>query len=297
MFGYVIPDKPELKIREYRTFNAYYCAICKSIGKRWGQIPRVTLYYDSAFLAVLLSSLTDSEIKIADETCIAHPIKKRPVLKTDKKIIDYAADMNLLLAYYKMDDNVYDEKSLLSATGKLFLKKAAKKIKASYPEKCAIIEEKLKQQRMLEKDNCVSMDLASEPFAGLMEEIMSFDNGNTDDKRIRILRWIGFNLGKWIYILDAFDDLEKDIKSGQYNCLVYQLGFDGTDAKEFKRSIRDRVEFNLTQALYQISSSMELLDIKKNKGILDNVAYLGLLAKSDQILNGTGSCKKFEKSI
>ena len=127
MFGYILPEKPELKIKEYEIFKGYYCGICKSIGDRYGQISRLTLNYDCTFLALLLASINNEDVLLRRERCIAHPLKKRIVAR-QSEIIDYASDMNLILAYYNLKDDWIDQRSIVSGTGTLFLRK----VKESY---------------------------------------------------------------------------------------------------------------------------------------------------------------------
>jgi len=283
MFGYIVPEKPELKIREYEVFKAYYCGVCKSIGRRYGQLPRFTLNYDSTFLALLLSSVSNSKTEIKRERCIAHPLKKRNVLKSTG-ILDYAADMNIVLAYYNLMDNWKDEKSIIGYSGALALKKAFKKINRRHGNKCRIIRENLDRLNKLEKDRCNSIDEASEPFSKLMEEIMAYEACCEDESREKILRWIGYNIGKWIYVLDAYDDLEKDVKNKTYNPLICQYEYKGGDIKDFKESILSNAEFILTYCLDQIAKSYELLGNNKNKGLIENILYQGMLKKTDQVL-------------
>lgn len=293
MFGYIVPEKPELKIKEYELFKAYYCGICKSIGRRYGQLPRFTLNYDSAFLALLLSSLADSKAEIRRERCIAHPLKKRNVLKSTE-ILDYAADMNIVLAYYNLVDNWKDEKSVVGYTGALALRKAYKKISKRHEKKCRIIRENLERLNQLEKEKCNSIDEAAEPFSKLMAEIMAYETCCEDENREKILRWIGYNIGKWIYVLDAYDDLEKDVKNKAYNPLIYQYEYKDGDIKDFKTSILSNTEFILTYCLDQITKTYELLGNNKNKGLVENILYLGMLRKTDQILKFSNSkkCKR-----
>lgn len=295
MFGYIVPEKPELKIKEYELFKAYYCGVCKSIAKRYGQIPRLTLTYDAAFLALLLSSLIDDSPKIKKERCVVHPINKRNIIISDD-IVNYASDMNLLLTYYKLMDNREDEKSALSAAGMLVLKSSLKKIRRNYKEKCGIIEEKLAELAKLEKSKCGSMDRAAEPFAKLMEELLVYEPLCHDENLEKILRWIGYNIGKWIYILDAYDDLEKDIAKKSYNPLIYQYDLTGEGMSRNKAEIRERIEFNLTYALSEISKAYQLLEVKKNSGIVENIIFMGMLRKTEQILDDRG-CVKVEKSV
>ncbi len=295
MFGYIMPDKPDLKIKEYELFKAFYCGVCKSIGRRCGQAARLTLNYDSAFLAVLLASLRDEELKVKRERCIAHPVKKRYVIK-ENKIIDYSSDINIILAYYNLEDNWRDKKSKLSLAGMAALRSGFKKIRDRYKEKCGIIENRLEELSKLEKEKCGSMDMAAEPFAKLMEEVLDYEELCKDEKLRKLLRWIGYNMGKWIYILDAYDDLEEDIKEGNYNPLIYQYGYNNEDVSAFRSGIREQVEFNLTYTLSEMAKACGLMDMKKNRGLVENIVYMGMLRKMEQIL-GTGSCKRVEESI
>jgi hypothetical protein len=295
MFGYIQPEKPELKIKEYELFRAYYCGVCKSIGKRFGQIKRLALTYDSAFLAILLSAVDGGVPEIKKERCIAHQINRRHVVKNNS-IVDYSADINILLAYYNLEDKNFDKDSAVYGPAVLFFKRAAGKVKAKYPEKCREIESRLAELRRLEKEMCPSMDRAAEPFAKLMEEVMVYPPLCKDANNEKILRWIGYNLGKWVYIIDAYNDLTEDIKKKNYNPLLYQFGYGGEELENFKDRIRERVEFNLTHSLSQVSKAYELIKIKSNKGILENIIYLGLLRKTENII-GTGSCKDIGKSV
>ena len=301
MFGYVLPDKPELKMREYELFRAYYCGVCKEMGKRSGQLSRMTLNYDITFLALLLSAVSGDYFELKRERCIAHPVKKRLVAK-NSKIIKYASDINVILAYYNIEDNWKDDKSILSGSAMIALKRSFKRLRKKHSEKCQIIEEKLSELHQLEREKCNSIDRAAEPFAKLMEAIMEYLPACRNEADKKILSWIGYNLGKWIYTIDAYDDLEKDIKKGNYNPLIYQYNYQiGEDTISFKNRIKDMVEFNLTYCLSQMAKSFELLDIRDNKrtglkDIVDNVIFLGMLKKTEQIL-GMRSCGKIEESI
>lgn len=284
MFGYILPEKPELKIKEYELFRAYYCGVCKSIGRRFGQIPRLTLNYDATFLALLLSSMRDERICVSRDRCIAHPLKKKSIIEGDN-VIDYASDINILLTYYNLKDNWDDDRSFLSAAGMLALRSGYKKLRLKYRDKCDIIEAKLKELSELEAEGCNSVDRAAEPFAKLMEEIFAYKPLLEDNKNEKILRWIGYNIGRWIYIADAYDDIDDDIKSKAYNPLLRQYVFENTEnAEKFKERIRERVEFNMTYCLSEIAKAYELLDIKKNDSIAKNIIYMGMLRKTEQIL-------------
>jgi hypothetical protein len=295
MFGYIVPEKPEMKIKDYELFRAYYCGVCRSIGRRQGQMKRFMLSYDSAFLAVLLSAVAGERVKVLKKRCMAHPLEKRHMID-ENAVVDYASDINTILAYYNLEDKKRDDASLVPASAPIMLRRSFGRLRKKYEKKCAIMEKLLDDLVRLEKEKCASMDKAAEPFARLMEEVTAYEPLCGDEKTEKILRWTGYNLGKWIYLLDAYDDLEKDIKKGSYNPLIYQYGYEGQDIGGFRDQIRERVEFNLTYSLNEISRAFELLDIKVNKSILENIIYLGMLRKTENIL-GTGSWGRVEESV
>lgn len=295
MQGYVIPEKAELKMYEYEIYSSYYCSICKSIGSRYGQIPRLALDYDAVFLALLLSAVTEEEPLIQQEHCLIHPLKKKNILR-NSAAIDYAADTMLLLAYYKLKDNYCDERNLLSGAGQAMAKPLLHKLFQLEAKRCQIIEHHLKQLSNYEKQGCANFDEVAEPFAKLMEGIFSENNLINKDSDRLILKQIGYHLGKWIYLIDAMDDLEKDKKSGAYNPLFLRFSYNQEETlQDFKTRITVQVEFNLLQYLSEISKAFALLNIKQHQGILENIIYIGLLRQTDKVLQkGTND---HEKSI
>jgi hypothetical protein len=281
MFGYVIPDKMEMKIKEYELYKAYYCGICRSIKKRHGNIPRLSLTYDSTFLAILLSSIDKEKFNFKLSRCAIHPVKKQKII-IDNNSIDYAADMNILLSYFKFKDNRRDEKSKISLLGLFFFKKAFKNIYSKYNNKCVIISSRLDELTAQENIKAVALDAVAEPFAKLMEEL--FVKRGVSEKNEKVLRWLGYNLGKWIYTIDAFDDIDKDFKNKSFNPFL------GESVHEVeKTNISESIEPILFHMLSEIAKSYELLDIKRNRGILDNIIYSGMKKKTEQILE-KGSC-------
>ncbi len=287
-----MPDKPELKIKEYEVFKAFYCGVCKSIGRRHGIIPRLTLSYDSAFLAILLWSLEDKNLEVNRERCIVHPIKKRHIV-IKNEIIDYSADINIILSYFNLEDNKIDDGSIIAKTGTAILRPIYKKLRKKYREKCDIIEQRLKELTELEENRCTSMDMAAEPFAKIMEEVVAYNPLCKDENIEKTIRWIGYNLGKWIYLLDAFDDIEDDAKYNRYNPFLCKENLKNEEINQLKDQIKNRVEFSLIYSLDQIGKAYELLYTKNVKGLLENIIYLGMYKKTEKIL-GVGSCKEVE---
>lgn len=288
MLGYIKPDKPELKIKEFELYGGYYCGICKSISKRYGQLPRMTLNYDSVFLAVLLAGMNPDIEQIEQERCFVHPFKIRSIVY-DNREIDYAADMLLLLAYYKLQDDLQDEKSLKAAIGSALMKGTFKKLIANVPDKYMHVKSKLEALNQLEAEGCTSLDRAAEPFAKLMEEVFDYPGFQALPKHNEVseqLRRIGYHIGKWIYLIDAYDDIEENIKSNAYNPLLRQFSYEpATDTvDEFKLRVRERTERNLVLYLAEIATCCGKLEFLKNKGIIENILYFGLMRKTEEIL-------------
>lgn len=272
MFGYVKIHKDELKIKEYNTYRAYYCGLCFAIKKHFGNIPRLTQSNDAAFLALLLSSLNDNALNIQHKRCILNPFKKRPVV-LDDDILEYAAAVNIILLYFKIKDDLADGFSAKSFLSLPFILPSARKAKKLYKKVFDIAFVKLKNLSELESSLSGDIDRVSHQFAELLAELFSAFPIQ-DEKEQKILYRIGYSLGRFIYIADAIDDLEEDIQKKRYNPLIYNDTF----------SI-DELKNSLMFTLSDLSLSYELLDIKKNKSILDNIIYLGLYNSFENIFN------------
>ena len=302
MLGYVQIYKPDLKVREYEVYCGYYCGICKYIGKNYGQLPRMSLSYDAAFLAVLLDSVIDKPDEPVQEHCVVHHIKKRTVIRNES--IEYAGDLMLILAWYKLLDDANDEGKTSAKAAALLLRSIYKKLEAKPPSLCKGISENLSKLSALENGKCASLDEAAEAFAKIME-VMFREGARENREGVRenregaqaddaLFGQIGYHMGKWIYLIDAMDDIEENVESGAYNPLIYRFDFrgcvsgdealSGETIAEFKARIHDRVEFNLFHYLAVMNEKIQQLDIKKNKGIIENVIYFGMNRKTEEIL-------------
>ncbi|MDD3169591.1 MAG: DUF5685 family protein [Eubacteriales bacterium] len=288
MLGYIKPDKPELKIKEFEIYSGYYCGICKSISKRYGQRPRLALNYASVFLAILLAGINPAGEHIEIQRCFVHPAKKRTIIY-DSPEIDYAADILLLLAYYKLRDDYQDEGSKRAAIGSAIMKRTLNRLKVTVPEKCTYVGDRLAELSNLEKEKCPSIDRSAEPFAKLMEEVFDYPNWkreNNGEVLSEIFRRIGYHLGKWIYLIDAYDDIEDNFMRSSFNPLLIQFEYDPKKetTQEFKERIRERTERNLVLYLAEIAKSCSALKIEKNQGLIENIVYFGLMRKTEEIV-------------
>ena len=209
MFGYVNVCRDELKVKELALFNAYYCGLCKRQGKLCGAASRLILSYDFTVLALILDSLCDAPPTVAAGRCGLHPLKKRPVVTASSRM-DYCAQMSVALAYYKALDDFHDE-GISAKNAILALKPAVNKIKKLYPDKLKNIENYLDEISKAEKSGEKNIDIPAGAFGRLMAELFCPDG--TDDIA---LYQFGYNIGRWIYVIDAIDDYEKDVKKGRY---------------------------------------------------------------------------------
>jgi hypothetical protein len=303
MLGYVTPEKGELKLREFEIYGAYYCGICRAVGARRGFLPRLLLSYDFAFLAMLLSSVFDAPDALTPFRCFLHPAKKRVAL-TVSPVVEYAADMMLLSAYYKLRDDRADEGSFRGYAGERLLRGVVRGIGTERPGKSRAIALCMDELSLLEREGCASFDRAAEPFARLMGEMLDYDGPVRSDLSLRqtdnvryALRRMGRSLGKWIYLIDAYDDAEADARSGAYNALALCYGRGqaenaGEDAARFRERISERVRLSATLYLSELAELAALLPIGKNKGILENIMYMGLLRRTEEIVGGKGRKRK-----
>jgi hypothetical protein len=264
VFGYVIPLKGELKVKEYEVFKSYYCGLCSAIGEKSG-ISRLTLTYDMTFLGLLLSSVYAERDFTRKKICC---FKMKPVVAIGiNEYMEYAADMNIILANRKLIDDYKDDKNYFSFLLSKLIK--TKRLVRLSQDKSSKIDENLERLNQAEKAGC-GIDEASHHFAELTSEI--FDVGSSG----RIMKVMGYNLGKWIYTIDAYDDIEENIEKGRYNPWVASYKHDREEARDFKERIRGNVEFTLLRCLDELTKAFELLDVKKNRGLLENIMYLGL---------------------
>ena len=287
MLGYVQVFKPDLKVREYEIYMGYYCGVCKYIGSEYGQLPRMVLSYDAAFLALLLACVDEEPDSPKQEHCIAHHIKNKTIIRN--RAIEYAGDVMLIIAWYKMLDDAHDEGKVSAKATIRLMKRLHRKLQKKYPGLCDGIEINLATLGGLEENKCANLDEAAESFSKIMEVIFregaSLLYPSSQNLHETFAR-TGYHMGKWIYLIDAVDDIEENIESGAYNPLLYRFEYlDSETPQQFRDRIRDNLEFNLYHYLAVLSEQTGSLDIKKNKGIIDNVIYFGMNRKTEEIIN------------
>ncbi len=275
MFGYVRVFKPHMRICEFDTYKSVYCGLCKELGKSFGFVSRLTLSYDFTFLAMLNLSLKSERISMEKQRCIAHPFKKTMcAVSTDG--LSFPASAAVLAIYHKLKDDKADKglkKKFIAAFLLPFTKKSYKKAKNQYPELSKAIEKAMQEQNKLEKENCKSLDRASEPTAEIMKAIFS-ELSSDKDQQI-VLERFGYLLGRYVYFCDALDDLQDDYEKDNYNAVLLQKdtnALDEANLKFFRELTADTINFTLGE----LANAYILLPVEKYKPILDNIIYLGL---------------------
>lgn len=273
MFGYIHPRKCDLRVHEYETYKAYYCGLCKTLLRRYSPAATAVVNFDCTFLYLLGDSLATGKNELSKCRCVLHPVE--PKMQITVPGGNYPAAVNMLLAYYKLKDDITDGKAGM-AFAQPFLVRAFRKAAKEYPAAALAVQVMNRDLARVQEAHSGSIDEAADPFARLLGtifgELSAPDRQNLFD--------MGYNLGRWLYIIDAADDLAKDIKSGSYNVFAQKYG--AADDPGFKKE----AEFNLFFSLAKASDAYQKLPLLKNKGILDNIVYLGLKEKTNFVLKG-----------
>ena len=285
MFGYIRTDTPELRVRENEYYRAVYCGLCRAQGKCTGQCSRMTLSYDIAFLALLRIAAEGKQTEIKRGRCIAHPLRKRAYVAYCEPLA-YCAYAAAILAYGKTVDDINDErgfKRFKSVVAKPFVKGMRKRALQKYSELDIRVFEGLKRLSDIEKKRLPSVDTPADAFGDILADILSF--GLEGDK-FRIMRNIGKHVGRWIYIVDAADDLDEDIKKERFNAFACLYG--GEIPISDRQSVYDSLKLELLRA----EPAFDLVDygdLPHIEGIVNNIIYRGMPKVAEQVL-GLG-CK------
>ena len=280
MFGYVKAYKPELRIKEFEFYKAVYCSLCRDLGKKYGIISRFSLSYDFTFLALLNMSLIGGCAPTERKRCVCNPLKKCNYLCSGGLPEMPTAAAEIML-YSKLNDNIADEgffKGLGYRFLRLLSKKGYKRAAEKFPEVDKIFCEYISAQTELENKNQTDIDLAAEPTAKMLSKVFALCSPNGETP---VLERLGYSVGRWIYILDAAADLEKDIKKNRYNPFKAEIN-EKTDIKAF---LNERVTFSLNMCIGEAQNAFDLLDIQRFKNILGNIIYVGLEESQKTVLD------------
>ena len=261
-------NKPEIKFKDFDMYRSFYCGLCRELKERYGLSGQITLTYDMTFVILLLSGLYEPPTKKGSTRCIVHPVRRQPVRKN--AITEYAADMNIFLTYYKCKDDWNDERSIPGLIFGKLLEGKEKKSEKLWSKKVQTIVSCLDELSALEKENATDIDRVSGCFGRIMAEIFAY----REDVWEPTLRRMGFYFGKFIYLLDAYDDVEEDVKKGNYNPFSKDYIIKGFD---------DRVKNMLMMMMAETCREFEKLPIIKYTDILRNILYSGVWCRFENV--------------
>lgn len=286
MFGYLQIHKDELKVKEYEAYKSVYCGLCKQLGKDYGFMTRLILSYDCTFYAILLMSLKRSCTGFFDGRCKFNPLKKCKFADCKDNAYSKASALSVISAYYKVVDDIDDSgffKRIALKIVKPFFGRRQKKAARRFPEIEIIVSEMMKNQKAAENDELVTIDKAANSTAKMISDLAALEGGN--DLQKRVLSEFGYQIGRWVYLIDAADDYEKDKKSGNFNPFI-------------KADINDKDYINsvLSQSLARAYDAYNLLDIIDFKPIIDNMMLYGFPNKQNAVLNNRQEVKN-EQSV
>lgn len=268
MFGYIKPFKPSMQIAQYEIYRSIYCGLCKQLSKSYAPFARNILSYDLTFLAMLHLALTENPRMIQPQKCMLHWFHKSPCALPCEEL-SYAADISVISAYYHLLDNIKDHTAPITSHFACFmLRRAHKKAAVKKPQLEKIFTEWNQKQSDIEKQKTESIDKFADPTANAIAKISA--SFTEDEKLIPVFTRFGYMLGRYIYFMDAFDDIEKDAKAKNFNPFLQK--FPNREDERFLSYVKEMMYITIAQ----LASAYELLPIVRLKPILDNIIYTGL---------------------
>lgn len=294
MFGYVTPLKEELKVRQLNVFKSYYCGLCHHIKQEFGQLPRMVLNYDLAAMGMLLDGLTPHKTYMQKRSCMVHPLQSKPMV-VKSQALEYTAAMNVALVYYKLLDDVADDHSLKSEALALALKPYSAKFKPEIRKINQMIKKELQTLYSLEQTkNFESIDEICHPFSLIVGNILKYypyPLANDSPALREQLFEFGYALGKWIYMIDALDDLEKDMAHDKFNPICHLYNTEDLTYETLIKKVRDPISFTILNCGYNCKKLLNELPLTHNKSILQNIITLGMMDKYNKIVSPCKQCK------
>ncbi len=274
MFGYLTASPEGLTEEQFSRYKACYCGLCRSLEKQHGQLSRLTLNYDMSFLMLLLNSLYEPEETAGEDRCLRHPGKPRPW--SGGETADYAAHMNVALAYLKRLDDWEDDGSINALAQARLLKGAYERIKHDYPRQCAAMERGIDELRDIEKQKLEAPDRAAACFGAMLEELFIY----RQDRWEKTLRPMANALGRFVYLLDACMDLDADAIRGRYNPFRRYYGLPDNPGR-----FRDILKMQLGECVFYF----DRLPLVQDAYLLKNILCVGLWTQFDKKYGGKDS--------
>lgn len=284
MFGYIQYDKPYLYIKDFELYRAMYCGVCKGLSKTCGQISRLGLSYDAAFFNALLHNIKNADVKIEKQSCITKFGFKHPMALVDE-LTEGVACMNTVLVYYKLSDDVADEKK--GGLKRRAFRGAFRRAAARYPAVAQSIERNMRLQSEREKAHCDSVDVAADATAVMLRECSDILLQESATPHTGALF---YDLGKWIYLMDAADDYDEDVKKGRYN--PFRAAYGCKDKAELLKTRGEDLRFLFNTLFYDMREQLSQIRFHFNRDLTDNIILRGLPCQTESVVFGGGCGKK-----
>lgn len=280
MFGYVRPAAQRLTEEQQQRYEGAYCGLCHTLGRRYGLAGRMILNYDLTFLAMLLSKGTAER---CTKRCLIHPVKGRPCA-CGGSAFELAADMSIILTWWQIQDGIADHGffgGLKYRAASLLLRRAYRKARALRPAFDESTRRHLEKLSELEKENCPSLDAAADTFARLLADAA---HEVAQPVKRRVLEQMLYHLGRWVYLVDAADDLKNDVKTGSYNPLPLRYALPGDTLTD---TARQALAQTLDGSIRAMAAAFELWDFGDYGPVIESTVYEGLYAVGTSVLEGT----------
>ena len=274
MFGYVKPCRPQLRVCELQAYKAVYCGLCVQLGRTFGLPARFTLSYDATFLALLAMAAAPQEPVIRPGRCLFNPLRKEPICQPNPSLA-FAADTAALLLYHKLRDDLSD-KGFWGRTGAraalFWFRRTLRDAARRQPELAGVFARHMERQRALEQARTPGIDEAADPTAQMLAAVLPL----ADPSQSRVLERLGYLVGRYIYLADAVDDLEKDRAAGSYNPLLLREG----DLEDIRQAGLGSLYLTIGEA----GATFQLLEVRRFGPILESILTLGLHETADSLL-------------
>ena len=278
MFGYLNIEKAKLQEEKQGVWQTFMCGMCFSTKRQFGNIPRLFISNDVNFFNVLFHAVTNTDVIAEQRRCYGSPLKKRPVLQ-QTELIDKMSAANILLTYWNLYDDIVDGGNFKKKAAFRAIRRVYAKARLSMPVLDDMLSARYDELRRMETAGNGSIDAVSHSFAQLSRDFAAITLGDRSDQYVETLC---YNLGKWIYLIDALDDVDKDIRRGNYNPFVACYGI--TDARELSDKLED-VQFLMYAVLNRVAMSYNDLNLTKYNCILQNVLYDSIRDKTKEVLS------------
>ncbi len=277
MFGYIRPQKPDLLVREYEEYSGIYCTLCRRLGKDFGPAARLVLNYDCTFYAILLLAVTnENELKFRKGRCVVNPLKKCFFCPEDNAALASASALTVILAYFKLRDNIADSGFFRSVPYRLIFpsfffrnRSAARK----FPDLEQTVSFAIAEQNRLELAQSSEIDACAEPTANMLAQIFERNSSGAEK---RVLHELGYYLGRWTYLIDAVDDLAKDVSQKTFNPFIKRFHLSGESTEQNFAEARSYANEVLNGTLAKLGAAANLLECGQFGPIIHNIVFLGL---------------------